>query len=323
MSQAEPARRAHPPGRFGAVVCAMATPFKPDGTLDVPGATRLARWLVDNGNDSLVLAGTTGEGPTMTDAEKVELWTAVRAAVSVPLIAGTGTASTAHSIELTKAAAEVGADGALVVVPYYNRPSQAGIDAHFRAVASATDLPVLLYDIPKRTGREVKTATLVQLATDGVIAGVKDAAGSPPAAAALAMEAPAGFEIYSGDDAMTLPLLAVGAVGVISVASHWAGVQISEMIASFSKGDTDAAVALNERLVESWEFQTSDAAPNPVPTKAMLRALGLPAGECRLPMGPTPAGLEDKARQVWSNLHLRPFPAASLPEEASLGFVAG
>jgi 4-hydroxy-tetrahydrodipicolinate synthase len=309
MQRAEATGRVQAPGRFGAVVCAMATPFRPDGSLDVEGATRLARWLVDNGNDGLVLAGTTGEGTTLTDEEKVQLWKAVRAAVSVPLVAATGTASTAHSVELTKAAADAGADAALVVVPYYNRPSQAGIEAHFRAVAEATSLPVMVYDIPRRTGRELKTSTLVRLASDGVITGVKDAAGSPAATAALVKQAPAGFEVYSGDDSLTLPLLAVGAVGIISVASHWAGPQISEMVASYNKGDTDGAATVNNMLQESWDFQTSDTAPNPVPTKAMLRALGLPAGECRLPMGPTPFGLEGQAKQVWSNLHLRPFSA--------------
>jgi 4-hydroxy-tetrahydrodipicolinate synthase len=310
------------PGRFGAVICAMATPFTPAGRLDIDGAVALARWLVDNGNDGLVLAGTTGEGPTLTDAEKVDLWREVRAAVTVPLIAGTGTASTAHSIGLTEAAATVGVDAALVVVPYYSRPSQAGIEAHFRAVAGATDLPVVVYDIPRRTGREVRTSVLARLAAEGVIAAVKDAAGSPANTAVLVNEAPPGFEVYSGDDALTLPLLAVGAVGVISVAAHWAGAQISEMIACLTKGDSDGALALNERLLESWEFQASDAAPNPVPVKAMLRALNLPAGECRLPMGPTPDGLEDRARQVWSNLHLRPFTPVGVAD-ASVGPAAG
>jgi 4-hydroxy-tetrahydrodipicolinate synthase len=295
------------PGRFGAVICAMATPFDAEGHLDRPGAARLARWLVDNGNDGLVLAGTTGEAPTLSDEEKLELWRTVRDAVSVPLIANTGTASTSHSVELTKAAASAGMDAALVVTPYYNRPSQAGITAHFRAVAAASDLPVIVYDIPKRTGREVRLPTFLQLAADRVIAGVKDAAGSPAATAALIAAAPAGFEVYSGDDAMTLPLLAVGAVGVISVASHWAGGQMSEMVAAFTKGDTEAAMALNARLVESWDFEASDLAPNPVPTKAMLKALGLPGGDCRLPMGPEPEGLAEKAEQVWSHLHRQAF----------------
>ena len=291
------------PGRFGAVICAMVTPFDNQGRLDLDGAVQLARWLVENGNDGLVLAGTTGEATTLSDAEKVELWRAVREAVSVPILAGSGTASTAHSVELTKAAADAGADGVLVVTPYYNRPSQAGIEAHFRAIAAASPLPVIAYDIPKRTGREVAASTLVRLATDGVLAGVKDATGAPAATASLIAQAPLPFEVYSGDDSLTLPLLAVGAVGVISVASHWAGPEMSEMVAAFAKGDTEGAIALNKRLLESWAFQGSDAAPNPVPTKAMLRSLGLPVGECRLPMGPTPAGLVERAKQVWAGLH--------------------
>jgi 4-hydroxy-tetrahydrodipicolinate synthase len=280
----------------------MATPFDDDGQLDVDGAVQLARWLVDNGNDGLLLAGTTGEAPVLSDEEKIQLWRAVRDAVSVPVIAGSGTNSTEHSVELTRAAAQAGADAVLAVTPYYNRPSQAGIEAHFRAIAEASSLPVIAYDIPKRTGRELKTSTLLKRANEGVLAGVKDAAGSPAATASLIAQAPAGFEVYSGDDSLTLPLLAVGAVGVISVASHWAGPEMSEMVAAFTKGDNEVARALNARLVESWEYQTSDEAPNPVPTKAMLRSLGLPGGQCRLPMGPTPAGLEERARQVWAHL---------------------
>jgi len=299
-----------PPGRFGAVLCAMATPFDAGGSIDLDGAVTLARWLADTGNDGLVVAGTTGEATALSDAEKIDLWATVRAGVSVPMIAGTGTASTAHSVALTKAAAEVGADAALVVTPYYNRPSQEGIKEHFRAIAEASSLPVIAYDIPKRTGRELRLSTLLELANDGVICALKDAAGSPAATASLIKQAPPAFEVYSGEDALTLPLLALGAVGVISVASHWAGPQMSEMIASFVKGDIEAALRTNDRLVESWEFEASDAAPNPVPTKAMLRALGLPAGECRLPMGPTPPGLEERAKQIWSNLHLRSFTRA-------------
>ncbi len=280
------------PGRFGAVICAMATPFDEDGRLDIAGAVRLARWLVDNGNDGLVLAGTTGEAPVLSDQEKRTLWKAVREVVGVPLIANTGTASTAHSVELTKMAADLGVDAALVVTPYYNRPSQAGIEGHFRAVSRASQLPVIAYDVPRRTARELRPATLARLASEGVIAGLKDAAGSTGATAALIDQAPSGFEVYCGEDALTLPLLAVGAVGTISVASHWAGPQIGEMIAAYAKGDTDAAMAMNARLAESWDFESSDDAPNPVPTKAMLRALGLPAGECRLPMGLPPRGLQ-------------------------------
>jgi 4-hydroxy-tetrahydrodipicolinate synthase len=297
------------PGRFGAVICAMVTPFGPGGELDVAGAVRLARWLVDNGNDGLVLAGTTGESPTLSKDEKALLWSSVRREVGVPVIAGTGTASTSESVELTRVAIDCGADAVLVVTPYYNRPSQAGIEAHFRAVAAASTVPVLAYDIPRRTGRELRAATTLRLAADGVIAGVKDAAGAPAATAALIEQAPAGFQVYCGDDALTLSLLSVGAVGLVSVASHWAGSLISEMIASFTKGDTEAAMALNARLVESWDFESSDEAPSPVPAKAMMRALGLPAGDCRLPMGPAPQGLGQRAKQVWANLYHEAFPS--------------
>jgi 4-hydroxy-tetrahydrodipicolinate synthase len=284
-------------------VCAMVTPFHDDGRLDLEGAATLARWLVDHGNDGLVVAGTTGESPTVTDEEKVALWRAVRAAVTVPVVAGSGTADTAHSVELTAAAVEAGVDGILAVTPYYNRPSQAGIAAHVRAMADAAgEVPVLLYDIPVRTGRKVAPQTILDLAADGTIVGVKDATGAPAATAELIAAAPAGFEVYSGNDGDTLPLLAVGAVGVISVESHWAGEVVQEMVQAFAKGDVDAARAANTRLLASHRFQTSEEAPNPVPAKAALAALGLPGGPCRAPMGPAPDGLDVAAREVLAGL---------------------
>ena len=286
-------------GRFGAVACAMVTPFTDDGGLDVDGAVRLARWLTEHGVDGLVICGTTGESPVLSDAEKVELWRAVQEAVTVPVLAGSTTNDTAHSVELTRLATAARVAGILAVTPYYSRPPQAGLEAHFRAIAAATDLPVLIYDIPVRTGRKVEHETLLRLARDVPnVVGVKDAAANPAGAAKLLAEAPAGFELYSGDDALTLPLLAVGAVGVISVAAHWAGELIREMVLAYVKGDVDHARALNARLIPSWEFQTGDLSPNPVPTKAMLRVLGLPAGQCRLPLGPAPDGLEERARAV-------------------------
>lgn len=291
------------PGRFGAVVTAMATPFDPDGGLDLDGVARLARYLVEHSSEALVVAGTTGEGVTLSDQEKADLWRACVEAVTVPVIAGTGTNDTHHSVALTRLAAEVGAAGILAVTPYYNRPSQAGIDAHFRAVAGATDLPVVLYDIPVRTGRKIATDTILGLARSlpNVVA-VKDAAGDVAASARLLADAPPGFELYSGEDGLTLPLLSVGAAGVVSVASHWAGPVFAEMMRHVADGDLPAARAANTRLLESYTFQTGDLAPNPVPLKAILRVLGLPAGECRLPMGPTPAGLEDQARAVLERL---------------------
>lgn len=291
-----------PGGRFGAVACAMVTPFDATGAVDINGAVTLARWVVDHGNDGLIVTGTTGESTALSDEEKIELWRAVAEAVTVPVVAGAGTSDTSHSLQLAKAAADAGVAGILAVVPYYNRPSQAGIEAHVRAVASASALPVLLYDIPVRTGRKVEVDTIIRLATDGVICGVKDASATPSLSATVVAAAPAGFELYSGNDADTLPLLAVGAVGVISVESHWAGEDVAEMVTAFAKGDHDHARAVNFRLIESHRFQSTEEAPNPVPAKAMLRTMGLPAGECRLPMGPTPPGLEASARAVLARL---------------------
>lgn len=291
------------PGRFGAVLTAMVTPFDDDGALDIDGAVALARWLVDHGSDGLVVAGTTGESPVLSDDEKVALWEAVAAAVTVPVVAGSGSNDTAHSVQLTKRAAYVGVAGILAVTPYYSRPPQAGLDAHFRAVAGATSLPVLIYDIPVRTGRKVAHETLVALARQvPTIVGVKDATANPAESARLVAEAPPGFDLYSGDDALTLPLLAVGGAGVISVASHWAGEEIALMVAAFFDGDIDGARKLNARLLESWRFQSGDLTPNPIPAKAMMRAVGLPAGQCRLPMGTAPSGLEDVAREVLGRL---------------------
>jgi 4-hydroxy-tetrahydrodipicolinate synthase len=281
----------------------MVTPFDPDGDVDFEGAAKLARWLVGRGNDGLVLTGSTGEASVLSDEEQVELWRTVRAAVDVPLIAGSGTNDTRHAAELTAQAEGAGMNGVLVVTPYYNRPSQAGIEAHFRHVAAATELPVLLYDIPIRSGRRISQEVIWRLAADVPnIVGVKDALGDPSESARLLARAPEGFELYSGDDSFTLPLLAIGAVGVISVAGHWAGREMGEMIAAFTKGDIEQAREINARLVPSWDFETGDAAPNPLPTKAMLRALGLPAGQARLPMGEAPPGLEERALDVWRAL---------------------
>jgi len=285
--------------RFGAVITAMVTPFSDDGSLDLDAAVAVARWLADHGSDGLVVSGTTGEGPVLTDDEKVDLWRAVTDAVTIPVLANSASNDTAHSVELTRRAAECGVAGALVVTPYYNRPSQSGIEAHFRALAAASPLPLVLYDIPVRTGRKIAHDTFVRLARDvPTIVGVKDAAGDPAASARLVAETADSFELYSGDDSLTLPLLSVGAVGVVGVATHWAGPHFAEMIARFTKGDTARAREINATLFESYAYETSDAAPNPLPAKAMMRVLGLPVGQCRLPMGPAPEGLEDAARNV-------------------------
>lgn len=290
-------------GRFGAVLTAMVTPFDAAGALDLDAARDLARWLEAHGNDGLVVAGTTGEASTMTDKEQLDLLAAVAEAVTIPVVGGTGSNDTQHGIELTRKASSTGIAGCLVVCPYYNRPGPSGIEAHFRAVAAATELPVVLYDIPVRTGRKVSTEMLLRLGRDVPnIVGVKDAAGNPAETARLLAHAPSGFEVYSGDDGFTLPLLAVGASGVIGVATHWSGVEHGEMISAFEKGDVGTAREVNARLLESFAYETSDEAPNPIPAKAMMRVLGHRVGQCRLPLGPAPAGLEDKARGVLERL---------------------
>jgi 4-hydroxy-tetrahydrodipicolinate synthase len=290
-------------GRFGRVLTAMVTPFDDNGDLDLDVARRLARRLQDEGNDGLVLAGTTGEAPVLTDGERLSLFAAVIEAVSIPVIAGSGTNDTAHSVHLTREAQALGAAGILAVCPYYNRPSQAGIAAHITAMAEATSLPVMVYDIPVRTGRKITTATLLSLfRTVPNVVALKDAAGSPGETAVLIDSAPEGVEVYSGDDGLTLPLLAVGAVGVVGVATHWTAPDHQQMFDLWEKGDVVGARLVNSRLLPSFAFETGDDAPNPLPTKAMLRHLGIPVGQARLPMGPAPEFVERRAPEVWADL---------------------
>jgi len=289
--------------RFGRVLSAMVTPFDDDGALDLDGARRLARWLQDQGHDGLVVSGTTGESPVLTDDERLSLYAAVCEAVTIPIVAGTGSNDTAHSVHLTKEATALGVSGILAVCPYYNRPSQAGIEAHMRAVAAATSLPVMIYDIPVRSGRKMESAMMLRLAGDVAnVLALKDAAGNPGATASVVRDAPDGFEVYSGDDAMTLPLLAVGAVGAVGVATHWTAPDHQDLFDLWEKGDVAGARLVNERMLESFAFETGDEAPNPLPTKAVLRHLGLPAGQARLPMGPAPAWVDERVPAILANL---------------------
>jgi 4-hydroxy-tetrahydrodipicolinate synthase len=279
--------------RFGKVLTAMVTPFHDDGSLDVEGAAALARWLVAEGNDGLVLAGTTGEAPTLSDDEKVELWRAVRAAVDVPLLAGSGSNDTRHTVELSQRAAETGVDGLLVVSPYYNRPTQAGLDGHFRAVAAATDLPVMVYDVPPRTGRALTVDTIVRLATEvTTIVALKDARGNVQEAAEIIAGAPDDFDLYSGDTGLTVPLLAVGAVGVVGVSTHWSAGLNAEMIAAFEKGDVQTAREINARLLPSFAVEYGPTWVHTGSVKAALELLGRPVGPMRLPLAP----LDDAVR---------------------------
>lgn len=283
---------------FGRVITAMATPFDADGALDLERARSLADHLVANGSEGLVVCGTTGEAPTLTFDEKRDLIGAIAGAVGgrADVIAGTGTYDTAESIHLSRMAAEQGATGLLVVTPYYSRPPQSGLLAHFRAVAAATDLPVILYDIPIRTGRKIEHATLLELASVPTIVGVKDAAGDLAGTARLAAEKPDGFTIWSGDDAVTLPMMAVGAHGVISVVSHLAGVRIGEMVAAHVKGDTEGAAAIARELQPLFDVLFITA--NPIPLKAALEMIGQPVGEPRLPLVPATEGERSRIRAV-------------------------
>ncbi len=288
---------------FGRVLTAMVTPFGDDGSLDLAAAQKLAKYLVQNGNDGVVVAGTTGEASTLSHGEQVDLISAVREAIpNHSLVAGAGSNDTRAAVELTAKAAAAGADGILSVTPYYNRPSQAGLAAHFQAVAAATELPVILYDIPIRTGRKIEIETLLSLFEVPNIVGVKDASADPAGSAAFLAEAPERVQFYSGDDSLTLPLLSVGAAGVIGVATHWIGSEMKQMIDAFFEGRVADATALNAKLIPSFVYESYDDAPNPAPTKTMLELLGVTVGPCRSPMGFPPADLVDRAKAVLTAL---------------------
>ena len=288
---------------FGRILTALITPFGSDGSVDLDVAQQLARRLVDEGNEGLVVCGTTGESPTLSDDEKLSMFSAVLEAVDVPVIAGTVGNNTAHSVELSLRAKALGVHGILSLCPYYNRPSQTGIEQHLRAIAQAVELPQVIYDIPVRTGRKVSSEVLLRLAHDEKnVIGLKDAAANPAETARVIREAPADFEVYSGDDGLTLPLLSVGAVGTIGVATHWTAPDHVDMFAALESGNLAAATAINQRMLPSFAFETGDLTPNPIPSKAMMRTLGFEVGQCRLPLGDAPAGLEDEARRIYAEL---------------------
>ncbi len=288
---------------FGRILTALITPFGSDGSVDLDVAQQLARRLVDEGNEGLVVCGTTGESPTLSDDEKLSMFSAVLEAVDVPVIAGTVGNNTAHSVELSLQAKALGVHGILSLCPYYNRPSQAGIEQHLRAIAQAVELPQVIYDIPVRTGRKVSSEVLLRLAHDEKnVIGLKDAAANPAETARVIREAPADFDVYIGDDGLTLPLLSVGAVGTIGVATHWTAPDHVDMFAALESGDLAAATAINQRMLPSFAFETGDLTPNPIPSKAMMRTLGFEVGQCRLPLGDAPAGLEDEARRIYAEL---------------------
>jgi 4-hydroxy-tetrahydrodipicolinate synthase len=271
------------PRPFGRLLSAMVTPFQADGSLDVDGAAELATWLVDEqGHDALVISGTGGESPTTTDAEKETLLRVVVEAVGdrAKIVAGVGTNNTAHTVELSRAAEKAGAHGLLVVTPYYNKPPQAGLIRHFTTVADAVGLPILLYDIPHRAGVPIATETLVRLAEHPNIVGVKDAKGDFAGSAEVLRRTDLAY--YSGEDAAILPLLSIGAVGVVGTSTHFIGPRTKAMIEAFERGDNAGALALHRQLLPLFTgiFRTQGT----ILVKAGLRALGLPAGPVRSPL---------------------------------------
>ncbi len=294
------------PGRFGRVLTAMATPFSPDGNLDVDGAQRLARHLLDSGTDTLVVAGTTGESPTLTADEKARLWAAVvEVAGSERVMAGTSTYSTAESVELTRLAEKAGAGSLLLVTPYYNKPPQSGLVAHFSAIAGSTGLPCMLYNIPGRTACTIEVPTLVRLfeQLDNVVA-VKDAVGDMAAASRLHRDTGGQMEQYSGDDKNLLPLLAVGGIGVVSVAAHLVGPALQALVRAWERGDTATALDLHLRNLELFEGLFATASP--ILLKACMNLLGLPAGPLRPPLVDATGDQVEFARGLLASVGLDP-----------------
>ena len=267
---------------FGRLLTAMVTPFKDDLSIDWAGVEKLAAHLVSTGHDGIVVNGTTGEAPTTSDDEKIEIIKVVRNAVSgrAKVIAGAGNNETTHSVEQAEMAAKAGADGLLVVTPYYNKPPQAGIEAHFRAMADATDVPVMLYDIPGRTGIQIEPDTIVKLAAHPNIVALKDAKGDVASTSWVIKRC--GIPVYSGDDILNLPLLSVGAVGFVSVCGHTVGADLRTMLDAWFSGNSEKALEIHQKLlpVYTGTFRTQGA----ILTKAALSMMGLPGGKVRLPL---------------------------------------
>jgi 4-hydroxy-tetrahydrodipicolinate synthase len=285
--------------RFGRLLTAMVTPFQADGSINFDVAIELATNLVAEGCDGLVIAGSTGEGSSLSDKEKLELFACVAGAVEVPVLAGSTFADTARSVELTRQVLETGVSGVLATTPAYARPSQKGIAAHFAAIANATELPIMLYDIPIRTGRKIAATTVIDLVSShSNIVAIKDASGDLVSAAHYKSVLGDDIDLYSGDDSVVLPFMGVGAVGLVSVAAHWAAREFVELIESAVRGDWARARAFNERLATSYAFETSDLYPNPMPSKAALRYLGIDVGQCRLPHAESDDTLDADAAKV-------------------------
>nr|WP_263327961.1 4-hydroxy-tetrahydrodipicolinate synthase [Neobacillus sp. Marseille-Q6967] len=286
---------------FGRISTAMVTPFDKKGHIDFAKTTQLINFLIENGTDSLVVAGTTGESPTLSKEEKLALFNHVVKVVNkrIPVIAGTGSNNTYASLELTKKAEQLGVDGIMVVAPYYNKPNQEGLYQHFKTVAEATSLPVMVYNIPGRASVNILPETIVRLSKIPNIVAVKEASGDLSAMTHIITNTDEDFHLYSGDDGIALPVLAIGGVGVVSVASHVVGKEMQEMVKAFLAGENEKAAKLHQDLLPL--IQGLFAAPSPAPVKTALQMKGLDVGSVRLPMVP----LTEQERAVLSKLLIK------------------
>ena len=292
-------------GEFGRVLTAMVTPFKADGSVNYDVAAELAAHLANNGTDTLVVCGTTGESPTLTWDEEYQLFVEILQAVAgkAKVIAGCGSNSTKEAIAATQKAATIGVHGSLQVVPYYNKPPQAGLYQHFQAIAQACpELPLLLYNVPGRTGQNLSPETVARLAEIDNIVGIKEATGNLDQASEICRLTPKEFQIYSGDDSLTLPLLAIGATGVVSVASHLVGNQLQQMIKAFSAGEIATATEIHLQLFPL--FKTLFLTTNPIPVKQALKLQGWEVGSTRLPLCEIDSDVSDKLKVVLDKLDL-------------------
>jgi len=270
------------PAPFGRLITAMITPFAKDGSIDWDGVATLATHLADHGHDAIAVNGTTGEAPTTKSSEKLEIIKVVKSTVGsrVKVLSGAGDNETSYTVEQAKRSADAGADGLLIVTPYYNKPPQTGIEAHFKAVAGATDLPIMMYDIPGRTGVEIESDTIVRLFELPNIVALKDAKGN--LAATSDVIARCGIPVYSGDDILNLPFLSIGAVGFVSVCGHTVGSELKAMLDAWFAGDTARALEIHQKLIPVFKgtFKTQGA----ILTKAAMNLMGLPGGTTRLPL---------------------------------------
>ncbi|MBW4522232.1 MAG: 4-hydroxy-tetrahydrodipicolinate synthase [Scytolyngbya sp. HA4215-MV1] len=289
---------------FGRILTAMITPFAHDGTVNYAVAEKLAVYLAENGSDTLVVCGTTGESPALSWEEEYELFQVVKQAVSgkSKIIAGTGSNSTQEAIVATQKAEKLGLDGSLQVVPYYNKPPQEGLYAHFRAISEATALPIMLYNVPGRTSQNLQPETVARLAEVPNIVAIKEASGNLDQASLIRQLTPPDFGIYSGDDSLTLPLMAVGARGVVSVASHLVGKPLQQMVQTFEAGQTQVATQIHLKLFSL--FKALFLTTNPIPVKAALKLQGWDVGSLRLPLCEPEAVVVEKLKSVLADLEL-------------------